>query len=124
MFIDGIDVSDPSTPTGTFPYTNVLSGAIQQVEVLRGPQSGLYGSDAIGGVINIVTKTGSGPVHGDISLEGGSFGTFNQAAEVSGSQGRFNYVVGVDHIRATDTPITPLPRPAAAARPAADRRFL
>jgi vitamin B12 transporter len=108
VLIDGIDVSDPSTPTGTFPYTNVLSGAIRQVEVLRGPQSGLYGSDAIGGVINIVTKTGVGPAHGDITLEGGSFGTFNQAAEVEGSHDWFNYVFGVDHIRATDTPVTPL----------------
>ncbi len=47
--------------------------------MLRGPQSGLYGSDAIGGVVNIITKTGDGPaaaVSG--SLEGGSFGTFNQ----------------------------------------------
>jgi vitamin B12 transporter len=55
VLIDGIDVSDPSTPTGAFDFGPVLTADIARVEVLRGPQSGLYGSDAIGGVINVVT---------------------------------------------------------------------
>jgi vitamin B12 transporter len=56
VLIDGIDVSDPSTPNGAFDYAHLLAADIQQLEVLRGPQSGLYGSDAIGGVISIVTQ--------------------------------------------------------------------
>src|SRR5580698_760332 len=57
ILIDGIDVSDPSTPTDTFDLQHVLLGDVDRIEVLRGPQSGLYGSDAIGGAISITTKT-------------------------------------------------------------------
>ena len=78
VLVDGIDVSDPTTPNGIFQFQNFLSAGVQQVEVLRGPQSGLYGADAIGGVVEVITKTGSGPAHGEVTLEGGSFGTFNQ----------------------------------------------
>jgi len=78
ILVDGIDVTDPSTPTGTFDLQHLLLADIDRIEVLRGPQSGLYGSDAIGGAIYIVTKTGSGPLSAIASLEGGSFGTFNQ----------------------------------------------
>ena len=87
ILVDGIDVSDPSTPTDTFDLQHLLLADIDRIEVLRGPQSGLYGSDAIGGAIYIVTKTGSGPLNATASLEGGSFGTFNQAASVSGASG-------------------------------------
>jgi len=107
VLIDGIDVSDPSSPDGSFDFSQVLSSNIERVEVLRGPQSGLYGSDAIGGVINIVTKAGSGPPQVRGSVEGGSFGTFNQTAGVSGSVSRFNYVFDFAHFRSADTPVTP-----------------
>jgi vitamin B12 transporter len=107
VLIDGIDVSDPSTPTGAFDFSQVPTWDIERIEVLRGPQSGLYGSDAIGGVINIITKTGSGPMAAHGMTEGGSFGTFNQAAGVSGSQGRANYDFNVVHLRTADLPVTP-----------------
>jgi vitamin B12 transporter len=108
VLIDGIDVSDPSTPNGIFEFGHFLSVGIQQVEVLRGPQSGLYGSDAIGGVVDVVTVAGSGPAHGGVSLEGGSFGTFNQTASVSGSLDRFSYALELAHLDTRDTPVTPL----------------
>jgi vitamin B12 transporter len=61
VLIDGIDVGDPSNSNGAFDYAHLLTSDIEQIEVLRGPQSGLYGSDAIGGVISIITRKGDGP---------------------------------------------------------------
>src|SRR5262249_31748107 len=108
VLIDGIDVTDPSNPQQTFDFAHMLTGDIERIEVLRGPQSGLYGADAIGGVISITTKTGQGPPKTYAQVEGGSFGTFNQSAGVSGSQDRFNYRFDVQHWRSTSTPVTPL----------------
>jgi len=108
VLIDGIDVSDPSNPNGSFDFAHLLTSDIEQIEVLRGPQSGLYGSDAIGGVISIITKKGDGPPRATASIETGSFGTFNQTAGLSGSQNDFNYAFNVAHLRATDVPVKPL----------------
>ena len=108
VLIDGIDVSDPSNPTQSFDFGQLLTGDIARIEIQRGPQSGLYGSDAIGGVISITTKSGEGPPKLTMTAEGGSFGTFNQRVGLSGSQGNLNYVFNVQHFSSTDTPVTPL----------------
>ncbi|MGO9133713.1 MAG: TonB-dependent receptor plug domain-containing protein, partial [Methylovirgula sp.] len=108
VLIDGIDVSDPSSPDGSFDFSNILTAGVDRIEVLRGPQSGLYGSDAVGGVINIITKSGSGPAQFHGSIEGGSFGTFNQTAGASGSVSRFSYAFDIAHFHSSDTPVTPL----------------
>lgn len=107
VLIDGIDVSDPSNPNRSFDFGQMLTSDIERIEVLRGPQSGLYGADAIGGVISIFTKKGEGPPRVTAMVEGGSYGTFNQAAGVSGGQDRINYAFNVSHFRASNTPVTP-----------------
>jgi vitamin B12 transporter len=107
VFIDGIDVSDPSSFNGAFDFAHVLAFDLARVEVLRGPQSGLYGSDAIGGVINIVTDIGEGPTRVAGSLEGGSFGTFNQTAKVGGSTDTLSYFFGFGHYHVGATAVTP-----------------
>src|SRR5258708_1545551 len=107
VLIDGVEANDPSQD-GVFDFGQVLTADIARVEVLRGPQSSLYGSDALGGVINIVTKKGEGPPQITGMLEGGSFDTFNQSASASGSVSRFNYSFNVAHILVDDTPVTPL----------------
>jgi vitamin B12 transporter len=107
VLIDGMDVSDPSTPNGAYDFAHILTDDIARVEVLRGPQSGLYGSDAIGGVISVITKDGEGPLSGHVSLEGGSFDTFNQTAGFSGQSGGFHYVLDLDHVQVGSTPVTP-----------------
>ena len=108
ILVDGIDVSDPSTPGNTFDIAHLLLAGLDRIEVLRGPQSGLYGSDAIGGAIYIVTKAGAGPPAATVSAEGGSFGTFNQTALLSGASGSSNYAINAGHLRSTDIPVTPV----------------
>ena len=108
VLLDGIEIADPSTPSGAADISKLLAGDIAKVEVLRGPQGALYGSDAIGGVVNILTKAGEGPMKITADVEGGSFDTFNQRGSVSGSEGDFHYAASVQHFHSGSTPVTPL----------------
>jgi vitamin B12 transporter len=107
VLIDGIDVSDPSNPARSFEFGHLLAADIERIEVLRGPQSGLYGADAVGGVISVITKRGKGPAKVTGMVEGGTFETFNQTAGLSGSKENFDYAFNVAHFRSADTPVTP-----------------
>ncbi|QRE77852.1 TonB-dependent receptor [Methylobacterium aquaticum] len=107
VLIDGIDVNDPSTPNRSFDFSQLQTEHLSRLEVLRGPQSGLYGADAIGGVISFVTKRGEGPARATAFVEGGSYGTANQGGRISGSEGIFDYSFSVQHLRQAALPVTP-----------------
>lgn len=107
VLIDGIDAGDPSTANGAVDFGKLTAADIERIEVLRGPQSGLYGSDAIGGVVSITTRRGTGTARLTGSLEGGSFGTFNQSAGFDGAAGKVDFAVNLNHLRSNDTPVTP-----------------
>ncbi len=74
VLIDGIEVAAPNT--GEYDFSGLLAADIERIEVIRGPQSALYGSNAIGGVISITTKTAQQPgFSGNVGFEVGSDGT-------------------------------------------------
>ncbi len=98
LMIDGIQLHDVSSPTGAAVLDQLSVGNVERIEVVRGPQSTLYGSDAIGGVINIVTKKGKGPAKFKTSLEGGSFGTTIERFGFSGGGEVFNYSVSASRM--------------------------
>ena len=86
VLIDGVRVNDAAQASGEFDFSVFTLGNVERIEVLRGPQSGLYGSDAIGGVINIITRKGDGPLQGTVETEGGSYNTHAERIAVSGSK--------------------------------------
>ncbi|MGH6987498.1 MAG: TonB-dependent receptor plug domain-containing protein [Caulobacteraceae bacterium] len=106
VLIDGIEVNDPSQ-NDAFDFGQVLTWDIAGVEILRGPISSLYGSDALGGVISITTKSGEGRPDLVERAEAGSFATFDQEGSLSGSSGAVEYALEAAHFRAGDTPVTP-----------------
>jgi vitamin B12 transporter len=87
--IDGVTVNDPVF--GGFDLGQLSTDNIERIEILRGPQSPLYGSDAVAGVIQILTRKGSGPARLEGSLEGGGYGTFRGGGSVSGALGPAYY---------------------------------
>jgi len=88
VLIDGRSVYTPLFSGVYWNVQDVMLEDIDRIEVIRGPGATLWGANAVNGVINIITKKGAGPTQLRGSVEGGSFGTFNQSAGIGGSQSR------------------------------------
>ena len=99
VLIDGVKVNDLSSPSGAFNFANLTTANIERIEILRGPESTLYGSDAIGGVINIITKKANAPFSASGFLEGGSFGSAAGAVNLGVKRGRFSGNLSVSGMR-------------------------
>ena len=89
VMIDGIRVN--STTTGSFDFSGITVADIERIEIVKGPQSTIYGSEAMAGVINIITKKGEDTPKADVSFEAGSFGTYNPSLTVSGMYKTLDY---------------------------------
>ena len=96
VYIDGVKMSDPSSVSGDFDFNHILTSQISRVEILKGNQSSVYGSGAIGGTINITTKKGEPGLHKDISYTTGSHGTNNLFASFSGADDNDNFYIGFE----------------------------
>ena len=88
VLIDGIRYNDPTSLSGA-PWSDLTVDDIDRIEVVKGAQSGVWGADAAGGVINIVTKSPAEGTHASAHMEGGSFGTRKYGASLSTATKRY-----------------------------------
>ena len=101
VLIDGIEVNDPAGTSNAFNFANLDAYSIERIEVLRGPQSTLYGSDALGGVVSITTKRGKGPLSFSGFAETGSYGTTRFGGSAAGSDEKVDYRLSLSTVRSS-----------------------
>jgi vitamin B12 transporter len=95
VMIDGVRVKSPTL--GVAEFANIAPDLIERIEVIRGPQSTLHGADAMGGVVNIITKKGKGPFAATFHQEAGTYDTFRTQAGFSGSWRLLDYAFSASH---------------------------
>jgi vitamin B12 transporter len=93
VLIDGAIVNSPTD--GSFNFANLTAENIDRIEILRGAQSMLYGSDAVGGVINIITRKGVGKPTASAFVEHGSFATIREGGQLSGAKGPVDFAMSL-----------------------------
>lgn len=93
VILDGVELNDPSSPSNAFDFSSLNVFDISRIEVVRGSQSTLYGSDAIGGVINIITKKGNDKPQYYFEGEAGSNNYYRSSLSALGSYDKLNYSV-------------------------------
>ena len=89
VMIDGVKINTPSV--GSPDLSNILSDDVERIEIMKGPQSTMYGSEAMAGVVNIITKKGAGKPKFGLFAEGGSFSTVNVWSSLSGATEKWDY---------------------------------
>ena len=101
VYIDGVKVSDPSTPSNDYYFNNLVSGSFDRVEILKGAQSSLYGSGALAGTVQLFSKKGQEGHNNDINISAGSFNTQKVDLSFDGKYDNYDYFVGYTNF-ATD----------------------
>jgi vitamin B12 transporter len=96
VLLDGIPINQGLA--GLFNFADLTTDDIARIEVVRGPQSTLYGPRALAGVVQLFTRRGTGTPGATLSSEGGSYGTFREALESDGKVGDFDYSIGASRI--------------------------
>lgn len=94
VYIDGVKVSDPSTPSNDYYFNNLISGSVDRVEVLKGAQSSLYGSGALAGTVQLFSKKGRKGHNKDINISSGYFNTKKVDLSFDGKNNNYDYYVG------------------------------
>jgi vitamin B12 transporter len=98
VLVDGIKLNDPASPGGGFDFGTLMVGDIARVEVLRGPQSTLYGSQAIGGVVNVITQKADTPLQGSVDLETGELATRRARGAIGGKLDKLSYAGALGYL--------------------------
>jgi len=96
VYIDGVKMSDNSTPKNDYYFDDILSSQISRVEILKGNQSTIYGSGAMGGTINIITKRGKPGFQKNAFYNTGSYGTHNLGYSLGGADNNSDFYVGLE----------------------------
>jgi vitamin B12 transporter len=96
VLLNGIPINQGLA--GQFDFANLTTDDIDRIEVVRGPQSTIYGPRALAGVVQIFTKQGSGPPGITLSAEGGSYDTFRESLQSDGKIGEFDYSIGASRL--------------------------
>jgi len=96
VYIDGVKMSDPSSPDNSFYFQNIMKQSIDRVEILRGNQSSLYGPNAIGGTIHIFTKKGKPGFRSNTMIESGSNDTNSIYYSTDGGNDKVSYYLGIN----------------------------
>ena len=94
VYIDGVKVSDPSTPSNDYYFNNLMTGSFDRVEVLKGAQSSLYGSGALAGTIQLFSKKGREGHNKNIKISTGSFGSQKLDLSFDGKTNDYDYYFG------------------------------
>lgn len=96
IYIDGIKMSDPSTVSNDYYFDDLLKGSISRIEILRGNQSSVYGSGAMGGTVNITTKKGKQGFQKEFNAITGSNETINLSGAISGADEKNDFWLGYE----------------------------
>ncbi len=99
VYIDGVKMSDPASVSNDYDFNHLLTSQIARVEILKGNQSSVYGSGAIGGTINITTKKGEPGFQKNIQYNNASHGTNNLSLSLSGADENDNFYIGLERFQ-------------------------
>jgi len=97
VLIDGIEATDP-VGNFEFDFGDLLATGIERIELIRGPQSALYGSEAVGGVISVITRRPEAGLDIEALGEGGAFGTARLGATLAGGTKRYGATASVGYL--------------------------
>ncbi len=98
VLIDGVEVNDPSSPRNAFDLSHLQTENVDRIEIVRGAQSTLYGSDALAGIINIFTQPGSDVNKLQLRTEGGSNSYYKGSGHFTGSYDFLNYSINFSRL--------------------------